>query len=79
MSSRPHAPPLAHRVHVFRRKQRSPLEQTKYPFPDLGLHLRDGFRRYGRLVKPQRFIFGTKHAIDDAAVEVDDPSRNPTW
>jgi hypothetical protein len=70
--------PLAHRVPVFRRKQRAPPEQTKYPFPDLGLCLRDGFRRYGRLVKPQRFIVDTEHAIDDAAVEVDGLTPNDT-
>ena len=61
-------PLLAHRLYVFRRKQRSPLEQTKHPLSDLGLHLGDGFRRYDRLVKPQRFLSSTEHPIDDAAV-----------
>jgi len=66
-------PPLAHRLHIFRRKQRSLLEQTQHPFPDLGLHLRNGFRRYDRLVKPKRFIFGTEHAVDHTAVEMNVP------
>jgi hypothetical protein len=61
-------PPLAHRMHVFQKKQRSPLEKTKDPFPDFSSHLRDGFRRYCRGTKPKRFIFGTEHPTDDPAV-----------
>ncbi|MGH8551610.1 MAG: hypothetical protein ACRERU_23995 [Methylococcales bacterium] len=71
MNSRLHNPARAHRVRGFRRKQPAPLEQTKYPFADLGLHLLDGFPAYDGLVKPHAVIFGTEHIINDAAVEMD--------
>ncbi|MGH8549301.1 MAG: hypothetical protein ACRERU_12020 [Methylococcales bacterium] len=61
MMSRLHNPARTHRVRGFRQKQPAPLEQTKYPFADLGLHLLNGFPAYDGLVKPHAVIFGTEH------------------